>query len=68
MSMQANRGRIAALGFDDRFQRLWEFYFCYCEGGFLERAIGTTQLLLTRQGVSVPAPVLAWGGSKWEAA
>jgi cyclopropane-fatty-acyl-phospholipid synthase len=47
-NMQANRDRIAALGFDDRFQRLWEFYFCYCEGGFLERAIGDVQLLLLK--------------------
>jgi cyclopropane-fatty-acyl-phospholipid synthase len=35
---------IAALGFDDTFMRLWEFYFCYCEGGFLEQAIGAAQL------------------------
>ena len=40
----ASRGRITALGFNDRFQRLWDFYFCYCEGGFLERAIGNAQL------------------------
>jgi cyclopropane-fatty-acyl-phospholipid synthase len=25
---------IAALGFDDRFRRLWEYYLCYCEAGF----------------------------------
>ena len=40
----ASRSRIMALGFNDRFQRLWDFYFCYCEGGFLERAIGNAQL------------------------
>lgn len=27
---------IAALGFDDRFRRKWDYYFCYCEAGFLE--------------------------------
>ncbi|MDN6858974.1 cyclopropane-fatty-acyl-phospholipid synthase family protein [Pseudomonas sp. CAN2814] len=32
-------------GYDDSFQRLWEFYLCYCEGGFQERAIGVAQLL-----------------------
>ena len=55
----ANRDRIAALGYDDRFQRLWEFYLCYCEGGFLERAIGTAQLTyaLDRASVTVPLPV-----------
>jgi hypothetical protein len=24
----------------DSFVRLWEFYLCYCEGGFIERALG----------------------------
>jgi cyclopropane-fatty-acyl-phospholipid synthase len=31
-----------------RFLRMWEFYLCYCEGGFRERAIGTVQMLLER--------------------
>lgn len=26
--------QIAALGFDMEFQRLWEYYLCYCEAGF----------------------------------
>ena len=26
--------RIARLGFDGRFRRLWEYYLCYCETGF----------------------------------
>jgi cyclopropane-fatty-acyl-phospholipid synthase len=25
---------IQAMGFPDRFRRLWEYYFCYCEAGF----------------------------------
>jgi len=25
---------IAALGFDEPFRRLWEYYLCYCEAGF----------------------------------
>ncbi|NWA23345.1 class I SAM-dependent methyltransferase [Pseudomonas gingeri] len=41
-------GRLGELGYDDYFLRLWEFYLCYCEGGFLERTIGTAQLLLAR--------------------
>jgi cyclopropane-fatty-acyl-phospholipid synthase len=39
---------VRALGYPDRFIRMWEFYLCYCEGGFLERSIGDVQLLLTR--------------------
>lgn len=37
-----------AQGFDERFLRLWEFYFAYCEGGFIERAIGVSHLLLAK--------------------
>jgi cyclopropane-fatty-acyl-phospholipid synthase len=44
----ANAARVAALGFDDRFQRLWEFYLAYCEGGFMERAISDVQLLFAK--------------------
>ncbi len=40
--------RIRALGFDDRFIRMWHFYLSYCEGGFLEEAIGTAQLLMRK--------------------
>ena len=35
-------------GFDERFIRLWEFYLAYCEGGFLERSIGVSHLLMAR--------------------
>jgi cyclopropane-fatty-acyl-phospholipid synthase len=41
-------GDVKALGFDERFIRMWEFYLCYCEGGFLERSIGTVQVLLAK--------------------
>ena len=26
--------RLAALGFDERFRRMWDYYLCYCEAGF----------------------------------
>jgi cyclopropane-fatty-acyl-phospholipid synthase len=39
---------IRDLGYSDEFIRLWEYYFCYCEGGFIERDIGTVQMVLTR--------------------
>ena len=35
--------------------RMWEFYLCYCEGGFEERVIGNAQMLLAKPGA---APVL----------
>lgn len=44
----ARLDHIRGLGYDDRFIRMWEYYLCYCEGGFRERTIGDVQLLLTR--------------------
>ncbi|WP_421566299.1 class I SAM-dependent methyltransferase [Ochrobactrum sp. EDr1-4] len=35
----SNWPAIEQLGFDDRFRKLWEYYLCYCEGGFEEGAI-----------------------------
>ncbi|PKH72044.1 SAM-dependent methyltransferase [Stenotrophomonas sp. Betaine-02u-21] len=45
---------MRAQGFDEDFIRLWEFYLAYCEGGFLERSIGVSQLLLARPGYRPP--------------
>lgn len=39
---------VRALGFDEPFLRLWEYYLCYCEAGFRERAIGCVQLVLDK--------------------
>jgi cyclopropane-fatty-acyl-phospholipid synthase len=44
----ANLEQVKAQGFSDEFIRLWEFYLCYCEGGFAERSIGVSQLLLQK--------------------
>lgn len=35
-------------GYDETFKRLWEFYLCYCEGGFLERSISVVHVVATR--------------------
>jgi len=51
-----NWDAIEALGFDDRFRRLWEFYFCYCEGGFDEAVLGSVQLLFAKPSARVPTP------------
>ena len=37
-------------GYDETFKRLWEFYLCYCEGGFLERSISVVHVVATRPG------------------
>jgi len=41
-------GEVRALGFDERFLRMWDYYLGYCEGAFLERHIGDFQLVLTK--------------------
>lgn len=35
---------IQALGFDQRFKRMWEFYFHYCEAGFSTQSIDVRQM------------------------
>jgi len=44
----ANIHQVRALGYSDAFIRMWEYYLCYCEGGFHERALGDVQMLLTK--------------------
>jgi cyclopropane-fatty-acyl-phospholipid synthase len=44
----ANAERLRALGYDERFRRLWTLYLCYCEAGFAERRICDVQLLLAK--------------------
>lgn len=46
--LRAHADAVRALGYPDSFIRMWEFYLCYCEGGFHERAIGDVQMLLTK--------------------
>jgi len=40
---------IKEQGYDDRFQRMWEFYLCYCEAAFDQRATSVGQLLFRKQ-------------------
>ncbi|GAA3089490.1 cyclopropane-fatty-acyl-phospholipid synthase [Kribbella aluminosa] len=40
---------IGALGFDDTFRRMWEFYLAYSEAGFRTGYLDDVQLLLTRR-------------------
>jgi cyclopropane-fatty-acyl-phospholipid synthase len=39
---------LQALGYDETFLRMWEWYLCYCEGGFAERYLGLQQVLFAR--------------------
>ncbi|MEJ7799840.1 MAG: DUF1365 family protein, partial [Ilumatobacter sp.] len=51
---------VAALGLDERFQRLWRFYLAYCEAGFRERHCTLHQVVIA--GRDRPAEPSAAGG------
>jgi len=34
---------------DDRFVRMWHYYYVYCEAGFATRTLGTLQIVYSRQ-------------------
>lgn len=39
---------VRQLGYEDDFIRLWEYYMCYCEAGFLERYTSVIQMVLNK--------------------
>jgi cyclopropane-fatty-acyl-phospholipid synthase len=47
-AFQEHRSQVLALGFDARFNRIWEFYLCYCEAAFLEDNIDVVQYTLRK--------------------
>jgi cyclopropane-fatty-acyl-phospholipid synthase len=46
-NLAARREAVARIT-TERFRRLWDFYLCYCEGGFAERYVGLVQLVFDR--------------------
>ncbi len=58
-NLRARWDDARALGYDETFLRLWEFYFAYCEGGFAERAIGDVHMVLDRAGARAAPPLAA---------
>ncbi|MFT7558339.1 MAG: cyclopropane-fatty-acyl-phospholipid synthase [Flavobacteriales bacterium] len=44
----SHKAEILSLGFNEEFIRLWEYYFCYCEGGFREELIGLAHIGLVK--------------------
>ncbi|MHA3050365.1 SAM-dependent methyltransferase [Acinetobacter sp. ANC 4641] len=41
----AAKDQVLNLGFDENFIRMWDFYLCYCEGGFKEGVISDVHML-----------------------
>lgn len=47
-AFDAHETEIAALGFDERFRRMWRYYLAYCEGGFRAGRVDVRQIVLER--------------------
>ncbi|MEQ1772422.1 MAG: cyclopropane-fatty-acyl-phospholipid synthase family protein [Burkholderiales bacterium] len=47
-NLHFNIEKVRALGYPAPFIRMWEFYLCYCEAGFMERVIGDVHMLLVK--------------------
>ena len=39
---------VKTMGFSENFIRMWEYYFCYCEGAFKEHYIGDVQMIFSK--------------------
>jgi len=44
---EARLDQVRALGYDERFIRMWRYYLSYCEAGFLDDRIDVMQVALT---------------------
>ncbi|KAL6902091.1 hypothetical protein ACP4OV_004967 [Aristida adscensionis] len=49
-NFMANRDKVLALRFDEKFIRTWEYYFIYCAAGFKSRTLGDYQIVFSRPG------------------
>ena len=47
-NLRQHGDQAAALGYDDRFLRKWEYYFAYCRAGFETGAIDNLQIILKK--------------------
>jgi cyclopropane-fatty-acyl-phospholipid synthase len=53
----ANRAAMRGLGYPEELLRTFEFYFAYCEAGFMERRSSCAQIVLEKRDCRL-APVL----------
>lgn len=60
-AFHANLPAVRALGYDERFVRMWDYYLAYCEGGFAEQYNGLLQLLYAKPGCRI-GPGFDWRG------
>ena len=58
-SFHEHLDEVRALGYDQRFERTWDFYLAFCEAAFRTRALRDVQLTLTRA-FNERLPVTRW--------
>lgn len=44
----SNEPAVLALGYDQRFIRMWDFYLAYCEAGFIEKSISDVHMVFEK--------------------
>ncbi|TVQ63755.1 MAG: class I SAM-dependent methyltransferase [Phycisphaerales bacterium] len=47
-AFHARLDEVRDMGYDERFIRMWDYYFAYCEGAFRARHVGDVQMLWTK--------------------
>ena len=47
-NFHARLDEVRRMGYSEPFIRMWEYYLCYCEGAFLERAISDVQIVFAK--------------------
>jgi cyclopropane-fatty-acyl-phospholipid synthase len=58
-NLKAQAAKIRERGYPETLLRMWQFYLCYCEGGFAERTLGNVHIVLqdTRRAAAPPPRV-----------
>lgn len=52
--------KVREQGYSEAFIRMWEFYLCYCEGGFRERSISDVHMLFAKPANRLPQRVVRY--------
>lgn len=53
-NFHARLDEVRALGYPEPFIRMWDYYLCYCEGAFLERAISDLHMIFSKPAFRAP--------------
>eukprot|EP01104_Vermistella_antarctica_P000613 TRINITY_DN10764_c0_g1_i1.p1 TRINITY_DN10764_c0_g1~~TRINITY_DN10764_c0_g1_i1.p1 ORF type:complete len:432 (+),score=109.21 TRINITY_DN10764_c0_g1_i1:25-1296(+) len=56
-NFQKNMDQVKALGYDERFCKMWDFYLTYCEAGFKMNKLGLHHMVFTRPSIDPPYPL-----------